>query len=135
MGMNVYTLPALNIAELKYDKNLTIEDGKITYGDSTIVLEDENAQFEDYFKVIGGSEKILKYLAEKYDLLIGGDGCLHDAGYKAHLHASAGADGTDGSNDDLYVKLFTEYATKEMLYFKDAYDWSDEFSAKLELTL
>ena len=63
-----------------------------------------------------GSEKVLKYLAEKYDLLIGADGFLNDAGHQTHLDAGDRA----------------RLAIEEMLAYKDVYGWSEEFVTKLE---
>ena len=116
MGLDVCTIPALDVEELKKDESLTVENGMITYDGSSIAMYDENAQVEDYFRVWSGSEKVLKYLAEKYDLLIGADGFLIDAGHQTHLDASDRA------------RLFIE----EMLAYKDVYGWSEEFVAKLE---
>ena len=116
MGLDVYTIPALDVEELKKDESLTVENGMITYDGSSIAMYDENAQVEDYFRVWSGSEKVLKYLAEQYDLLIGADGFLNDAGYQTHLDAGDRA------------RLFIE----EMLAYKDVYGWSEEFVAKLE---
>ena len=116
MGLDVCTIPALDVEELKKDESLTVENGMITYDGSSIAMYDENAQVEDYFRVWSGSEKVLKYLAEKYDLLIGADGFLNDAGHQTHLDADDRA----------------RLAIEEMLAYKDVYGWSEEFVAKLE---
>ena len=116
MGLDVYTIPALDVEELKKDESLTVENGMITYDGSSIAMYDENAKVEDYFRVWSGSEKVLKYLAEKYDLLIGADGFLNDAGHQTHLDADDRA----------------RLAIEEMLAYKDVYGWSEEFVAKLE---
>ena len=126
MGLDVHTIPSLNIEELKKDDNLTFDNGYISLEDSSIMMYDANKKCEDYFRAFSNSSKILKYLAEKYDLMIGGDGFLHDAGFRSCMESRYLYDEVE------IFALCVEYFTEEMLYFKDTYGWSDEFISRLE---
>ena len=89
MGMDVYFMPQLNLEELKKDEKLNIVTDE---GGYLISLQDNKEanirtydleQYQHYFRMHGESAPLLRYMAEKYDLLIGGDGCLNDAGGRA----------------------------------------------------
>ena len=64
-------------------------------------------------------------MAETYDLLIGGDGCMDDAGGRAWHYGS-------GLPEDAVEILFEEYATTEMIEFREDYGWSEEFIEHLK---
>ena len=131
MGMNIFFMYPLDLEELKKDEKLNVvtDDGRYV-----ISLKDKNEasiyacnleQYQYYFRMHSESAPLLKYMAETYDLLIGGDGCMDDAGGRAWHYGS-------GLPEDAVEILFGEYATKEMIDFKDYYGWSDEFIEHLK---
>lgn len=131
MGMDVYFMPQLNLEELKKDEKLNIVSDE---GGYLISLQDNKEanirtydleQYQHYFRMHGESAPLLRYMAEKYDLLIGGDGCLDDAGGRAWHYGHS-------LPEDSVEILFEEYATTEMIEFKEAYGWAEEFIAHLK---
>ena len=131
MGMDIYFMYPLDLEELKKDEKLNVVTDDGSY---VISLKDNNEasiyacnleQYQDYFRMHSESAPLLKYMAETYDLLIGGDGCMDDAGGRAWHYGS-------GLPEDAVEILFGEYATKEMINFKDYYGWSDEFIEHLK---
>ena len=131
MEMNVYFMPHVDIEELKKDEKLHIvQDGK----GYLICLQENNEasirtynpeQYHDQFGMDSESAPLIRYMAEKYDLLIGGDGCMNDAGGRA-LHY-----GHSLPEDSVEI-LFEDYATAEMIEFRDFYGWSEEFILHLK---
>lgn len=131
MGMDVYFMPQVDQEGLKKDEKLNVVTDEGGYlislkesNEASIRTYDLN-QNQDYFRMHSESAPLLRYLAEKYDLLIGGDGCLNDAGGRAWFEGHS-------LPDDAVETLFKEYAVKEMLEFKGAYGWSDEFTDHLK---
>ena len=131
MGMDIFFMYPLDLEELKKDEKLNVVTDDGSY---VISLKDNNEasiyaynleQYQDYFRMHSESAPLLKYMAETYDLLIGGDGCMDDAGGRAWHYGS-------GLPEDAVEILFGEYATKEMIDFKDYYGWSDEFIEHLK---
>ena len=134
MGMDIFFMYPLDLEELKKDEKLNVVTDDGSY---VISLKDNNEasiyacnleQYQDYFRMHSESAPLLKYMAETYDLLIGGDGCMDDAGGRAWHYGS-------GLPEDAVEILFGEYATKEMIDFKDYYGWSDEFIEHLKAIL
>ena len=134
MGMDIFFMYPLDLEELKKDEKLNVVTDDGSY---VISLKDNNEasiyacnleQYQDYFRMHSESAPLLKYMAETYDLLIGGDGCMDDAGGRAWHYGS-------GLPEDAVEILFGEYATKEMIKFKDYYGWSDEFIEHLKAIL
>ena len=126
MGMDIYFMYPLDMEELKKDEKLNVVTDDGSY---VISLRDNNEasiyaynleQYQDYFCMHSESAPLLKYIAEKYDLLIGGYGCLNDAGGRAWSYGSS-------LPEDSVEILFEEYATTEMIEFREAYGWSEEF--------
>ena len=131
MGMDIYFMYPLDMEELKKDEKLNVVTDDGSY---VISLRDNNEasiyaynleQYQDYFCMHSESAPLLKYMAEKYDLLIGGYGCLNDAGGRAWSY------GTSLPEDSVEI-LFEEYATTEMIEFREAYGWSEEFIEHLK---
>ena len=131
MGMDIFFMYPLDLEELKKDEKLNVVTDDGSY---VISLKDKNEasiyacnleQYQYYFRMHSESAPLLKYMAETYDLLIGGDGCMDDAGGRAWHYGS-------GLPEDAVEILFGEYATKEMINFKDYYGWSDEFIEHLK---
>ena len=131
MGMDIYFMYPLDMEELKKDEKLNVVTDDGSY---VISLRDNNEasiyaynleQYQDYFCMHSESAPLLKYMAEKYDLLIGGDGCLNDAGGRAWSYGSS-------LPEDSVEILFEEYATTEMIEFREAYGWSEEFIEHLK---
>ena len=131
MGMDIFFMYPLDLEELKKDEKLNVVTDDGSY---VISLKDKNEasiyacnleQYQYYFRMHSESAPLLKYMAETYDLLIGGDGCMDDAGGRAWHYGS-------GLPEDAVEILFGEYATKEMIKFKDYYGWSDEFIEHLK---
>ena len=134
MGMDIFTWPHLDIERLKNDEQLNI---KIEDAGYLISLKDDTEacvctldleQYQSTLRIHSGSGKVLRHLAEMYDLLLAGDGCMDDAGGRAWHDSS-------GLPEDAVEILFGEYATKEMIKFKDYYGWSDEFIEHLKAIL
>jgi hypothetical protein len=131
MGMNIYFMYPLDMEELKKDEKLNV----VTDGGSYVIsLKDNNEasiyacnleQYQDYFSMHSESSPLLKYMAETYDLLIGGDGCLNDAGGRAWFYGHS-------LPEDSVEILFEEYATTEMIQFREVYGWSEEFIEHLK---
>lgn len=131
MGMDIYFMYPLDMEELKKDEKLNVVTDDGSY---VISLRDNNEasiyaynleQYQDYFCMHSESAPLLKYMAEKYDLLIGGYGCLNDAGGRAWSYGSS-------LPEDSVEILFEEYATTEMIEFREAYGWSEEFIEHLK---
>ena len=131
MGMDIYFMYPLDMEELKKDEKLNVVTDDGSY---VISLKDNNEasiyaynleQYQDYFCMHSESAPLLKYMAEKYDLLIGGYGCLNDAGGRAWSYGSS-------LPEDSVEILFEEYATTEMIEFREAYGWSEEFIEHLK---
>ena len=131
MGMDIYFMYPLDMEELKKDEKLNVVTDDGSY---VISLRDNNEasiyaynleQYQDYFCMHSESAPLLKYMAEKYDLLIGGYGCLNDAGGRAWSYGSS-------LPEDSVEILFEEYATTEMIEFREAYGWSEEFVEHLK---
>ena len=131
MGMDIFFMYPLDLEELKKDEKLNIVTDDGSY---VISLKDNNEasiyacnleQYQDYFSMHSESAPLLKYIAEKYDLLIGGDGCLNDAGGRAWFYGHS-------LPEDSVEILFEEYATTEMIEFREAYGWSEEFIEHLK---
>ena len=131
MGMDIYFMYPLDMEELKKDEKLNVVTDE---GGYLISLQDNNEasiyaynleQYQDYFSMHSESAPLLKYMAEKYDLLIGGDGCLNDAGGRAWFYGHS-------LPEDSVEILFKEYATTEMIEFREAYGWSGEFIEHLK---
>ena len=131
MGMDIYFMYPLDMEELKKDEKLNVVTDDGSY---VISLRDNNEasiyaynleRYQDYFCMHSESAPLLKYMAEKYDLLIGGYGCLNDAGGRAWSY------GTSLPEDSVEI-LFEEYATTEMIEFREAYGWSEEFVEHLK---
>lgn len=131
MGMDIYFMYPLDIEKLQKDEKLNVVTDE---GGYLISLQDNNEasiyacnleQYQDYFSMHSESAPLLKYMAEKYDLLIGGDGCLNDAGGRAWLYGHS-------LPEDSVEILFEEYATTEMIEFREAYGWSEEFVEHLK---
>ena len=87
--MDIFFMYPLDLEELKKDEKLNVVTDDGSY---VISLKDNNEasiyacnleQYQDYFSMHSESSPLLKYIAEKYDLLIGGDGCMNDAGGRA----------------------------------------------------
>ena len=131
MGMDIYFMYPLDMEELKKDEKLNVVTDE---GGYLIYLQENNEasiyaynleQYQDYFCMHSESAPLLKYMAEKYDLLIGGYGCLNDAGGRAWSYGSS-------LPEDSVEILFEEYATTEMIEFREAYGWSEEFVEHLK---
>jgi hypothetical protein len=131
MGMDIYFMYPLDMEELKKDEKLNVVTDE---GGYLIYLQENNEasiyaynleQYQDYFCMHSESAPLLKYMAEKYDLLIGGYGCLNDAGGRAWSYGSS-------LPEDSVEILFEEYATTEMIEFREAYGWSEEFIEHLK---
>jgi hypothetical protein len=131
MGMDIYFIYPLDMEELKKDEKLNVVTDE---GGYLIYLQENNEasiyaynleQYQDYFCMHSESAPLLKYMAEKYDLLIGGYGCLNDAGGRAWSYGSS-------LPEDSVEILFEEYATTEMIEFREAYGWSEEFIEHLK---
>ena len=131
MGMDIYFMYPLDMEELKKDEKLNVVTDDGSY---VISLRDNNEasiyaynleQYQDYFCMHSESAPLLRYMAEKYDLLIGGYGCLNDAGGRAWSYGSS-------LPEDSVEILFEEYATTEMIEFREAYGWSEEFIEHLK---
>ncbi len=131
MGMNIYFMYPLDLEELKKDEKLNVVTDDGSY---VISLKDNNEasiyacnleQYQDYFSMHSKSAPLLKYMAETYDLLIGGDGCLNDAGGRAWFFGHS-------LPEDSVEILFEEYATTEMIQFREVYGWSEEFIEHLK---
>jgi hypothetical protein len=131
MGMGIYFMCPLDMEELKKDEKLNVVTDE---GGYLIYLQENNEasiyaynleQYQDYFCMHSESAPLLKYMAEKYDLLIGGYGCLNDAGGRAWSYGSS-------LPEDSVEILFEEYATTEMIEFREAYGWSEEFIEHLK---
>lgn len=131
MGMNVYFMPQVDLEELKKDEKLNIVNNEEGYHIS--LLENNEAsistynleQYQDYFRMHRESAPLLKHLTEKYGLLVGGDGCLNDAGRRAWHYGHS-------LSEDAIEILFEDYATAEMIEFRDIYGWSEEFIQQLK---
>lgn len=152
MSLDIYFYPGLNIEKLKEDENLSvniiddtykkdekfyiiylkpetpIEDINNTTPDGFIMTYDLES-FTDYTAIRGNMFPLLNYLYEKYDILFGFDGALNDAGYKAieeifHLKPI--------NDEKIYAEpIFIEYATNEMIEYKDDYKWTNEILQKI----
>ena len=122
MSLDVCTIPALDIEELKKDERLRVEEGLITYEDSSIVCYSEET-VQRYFKLTEGSNKVLKYLAETYDVLYAADGFLDDAYFFAHM---------DTEDEEEFEFFLTEYAAREMYKHNDYYGLSFETLVKVQ---
>lgn len=131
MGMDIFTWPQLDIERLKNDEQLNI---KIEDAGYLISLKDDTEacvctldleQYQSTLRIHSGSGKVLRHLAERYDLLLGGDGCLNDAGGRAWSYGSS-------LPEDSVEILFEEYATTEMIEFREDYGWSEEFIEHLK---
>lgn len=124
MGLDVYFIPALDMQEIKKDENIVMDGSFIQLKDnneSKIRGYYENPDdYEDYFRISSDSIPIIRYLCEKYNLLVGGDGLFNDAGYCFMM-------------DALHYGTYN-YATviTEMLKYRETYGWSDEYIKKLE---
>ena len=131
MGMDIFFMYPLDLEELKKDEKLNVVTDDGSY---VISLKDNNEasiyacnleQYQDYFRMHSESAPLLKYMAETYDLLIGGDGCLNDAGGRAWFYGHS-------LPEDSVEILFEEYATTEMIEFREDYGWSEEFIEHLK---
>ena len=131
MGMDIFTWPHLDIERLKNDEQLNI---KIEDAGYLISLKDDTEacvctldleQYQSTLRIHSGSGKVLRHLAEMYDLLLAGDGCMDDAGGRAWHYSS-------GLPEDAVEILFEEYATTEMIEFREDYGWSEEFIEHLK---
>ena len=131
MGMDIFFMYPLDLEELKKDEKLNVVTDDGSY---VISLKDKNEasiyacnleQYQYYFRMHSESAPLLKYMAETYDLLIGGDGCMDDAGGRAWHYGS-------GLPEDAVEILFEEYATTEMIEFREDYGWSEEFIEHLK---
>lgn len=131
MGMDIYFMYPLDMEELKKNEKLNVVTDE---GGYLIYLQENNEasiyacnleQYQDYFSMHSESAPLLKYMAETYDLLIGGDGCLNDAGGRAWFYGHS-------LPEDSVEILFKEYATTEMIEFREAYGWSEEFIEHLK---
>lgn len=131
MGMDVYFMPHVNFEELKKDKKLNIvidEDGYLIslQGNNEASIRTYNLeQYQDYFVMHSESAPLLRYMTDKYGILIGGDGCLNDAGGRAWYYGHS-------LPEDAVEILFEDYATAEMIEFRDMYGWSEEFIEQLK---
>ena len=133
MGLDVHLYPMreeLTLEIIKDDGNLEIVEGKMTY----IQLKDDkesmvglysNDEVVDYVRAWGDSPRVLRYIAETYDMLLGGDGVLNDAGYMAAM------DGMRCDTVEEMISIIIEYYTTEMLEYAETYGWSEEFISKL----
>ena len=118
--MDIFFMYPLDLEELKKDEKLNVVTDDGSY---VISLKDKNEasiyacnleQYQYYFRMHSESAPLLKYMAETYDLLIGGDGCMDDAGGRAWHYGS-------GLPEDAVEILFEEYATTEMIEFREDY--------------
>lgn len=129
MGLDVYFNPMVRTKTLKEDTNLSFnEDGLVTLKDnpkSAIRFYDPKDEYLYYVRVFGGSEEILRYLAETYELLVAADGCLDDAGYALQYSES----------EKEYEDNWIRFGVAEMLKYSEVYKWSEEYKEKLQKKL
>lgn len=151
MSLDIYFYPILDVEKLKTDDNLVvdvlenehdnkfyviylkpetpIEDIKTTSPDGFIMTYDL-AQYADYTSIRGDMGPLLRYLFDKYELLFGFDGGLKDAGYRAFADYFSVCKNRE--DEVIFLDpIFIEYATDEMITYKDEYKWSDESLKKL----
>jgi hypothetical protein len=133
MGLDVYLYPMreqLTLEMIKEDEKLEIVEGEMTYiqlrddKDSKVGLY-SNDEIVDYVRAWGDSPRVLRYVSETYDVLLGGDGVLNDAGYAAVM------DGMRCETAEEMISLIIEYYISEMLEYEETYGWSEEFISKL----
>lgn len=135
MGLDVHILPIENVItidKLEKDTNLIVEDGdNMTYiklaehPESAIGLYSKE-EIVDYARVWSKSLRVLRYIAETYDALLGADGFFDDAGYRAVM------EGMRCEDDEELTALTVVYYADEMLQYESEYNWSYEFKVKLE---
>lgn len=135
MGLDVHILPIENVItidKLEKDTNLIVEDGdNMTYiklsdcPESAIGLYSKE-EIVDYGRVWGKSLKVMKYIAETYDALLGADGFFDDAGYEAVM------EGMRCEDEEQLTALTVVYYIDEMLRYEDEYEWSYEFKGRLK---
>ena len=131
MEMDVYFMPQVDLEELKKDEKLNIVIDNEGYlislqGNNEASIRTHNLeQYQDYFVMHSESAQLLRYMTDKYGILIGGDGYLNDAGGRAWHYGHS-------LPEDAVEILFEDYATAEMIEFRDMYGWSEEFIEQLK---
>lgn len=134
MGLEVHIFPieeVITLKRLRSDENLIVEDGEMIYiklkdtPESAIGLYSKE-DIVDYARIWNCSKKVLRYIAETYDALLGADGFLDDAGYMAIM------EGMGCKDADELISLTVEYYVDEMLKYNEVYEWSPEFQVRLK---
>lgn len=120
----IYIFPSINLDDLMADPELEITDNIISLkaeNSSAITITLHDSEYTMDIVELCGSLAVLRHLAEKHNYLF----IASDIFYCKGNEFARAVYGTYGE------LASTDFATFEMLNFKDEYGWSEEFINKL----